>query len=351
MKHIKLLTSVFGLALATASLPLLTGCGGSPSAQAADPLPRFPTPLSTATVQMVDTQRTQEIAGTVRPMRQATLSARLMGTILEFPFDLGEEVEAGQLILTLSAGEIRSRVEQARVANLQAQRDLDRETDLLNRGAATAETVRNLEDRQRMTRAVLEEAETLLSYTEIRAPFAGRITRKFQQAGDLATPGQPILEIQGLDQLQVEAAIPDQLARQLSLGQTVQVRLGSGVAGLATLAEISSAADPQTRTVQTKFLLPADLDARSGMFARVFIPAESVNRLIVPEAAVAQFGQIEQVFVVADGRVNLRIVRTGRRHDNNLIEILSGLEAGETVVVSPPPGLRSSQPVEIAGVR
>lgn len=327
---------------------LLGASGCSPDAVHSD-MDRgaYTEPLATAEVRLVEETRKQEIPGTVRPSARAILSPRVMGVITEFSVELGQEVERGELLVRISAGEIAARVEQARVAHLQAERDLDRESELLERGAATAESVRNLNDRVRITRSALMEAETMDSYTRMTAPFAGIVSRKMAHEGDLASPGQPLLELEGAGQLRIEADIPDQLARDLRRGDTLDVLLDRQTTVSARLAEISVSADPRTRTVPVKLDLPPDAPARSGMFARVFVPAEIVQRLEVPASAVLRYGQVERVMVLQDGVVRMRLVRTGAQRDDR-IEILSGLRENEAVIVDPPPGLLSGQTVTIA---
>jgi hypothetical protein len=132
-----------------------------------------------------------EITGTIRPVQRARLAAKLMGAIEELPVGLGQKVRAGDLLVKISAGEITARVAQAQAQLNVARRDLERERDLLTKGASTADLVRGLEDRFAMTQAMMREAEVMLTYATIRAPFDGLIARKPANLGDLAAPGLP----------------------------------------------------------------------------------------------------------------------------------------------------------------
>lgn len=193
----------------------------------------------------------------------------------------------------------------------------------------------------RVGAARVEASQTPL-FTEV--PGTIRPARRYANAGDLAAPGQPLLELEGTADFQVEAGVPDSLVAGLAPGQALSV---SGTAGFAaTIAEISSSSDTQARTVTVKLAVPADAPVRSGQFVRVLVPAGQARTLLVPAAAVSLVGQMERVFVVQDGRAVLRLVKTGARH-NGRVEILSGLGAGETVVAPSVAGLREGQPVEI----
>lgn len=298
--------------------------------------------LAVAPVVAAETPVLTAVNGTVRPARRALLAPKVMGTVADLSVTLGQTVRAGDVLVRISAAEIDARVAQARTQLGAARRDLARERTLLPQGASTADLVRNLEDRTALAEAGLREAETMLGYTELRAPFAGTVARKFAETGDLAAPGHPLLELEGGDGFQIEAGIPDSLVARLAPGQTVAAE--STAAFTVTVAEISSAADPSARTVTVKFAAPAGAPVRSGQFVRLLLPAGSAATLHIPASAVSAVGQLERVFVVVQGRTVLRLVKTGARTGDR-IEILAGLDAGESVVVAPPAGLREGQSV------
>lgn len=326
---------------------LLAGCSRPETAttgSAAQP----PVRVQTALVRRDSVPVLTEITGTVRPLRRATLAAKLMGSIEELPVALGQSVRAGDLLVKISAGEISARLAQAQAQLDQAQRDLARERDLLPKNASTPDLVRNLETRVTLSEAMVREAGTMLGYAVVRAPFDGLVARKFAEAGDFASPGVPLLEIEGVGAFQVEAGIPDSLAGALQTGVTVDVTVAStGTAFAAPLAELSSAADANTHTVMAKFTVPAGVVVRSGQFARVQVPGAPVRVLLAPATAVSRLGQMERIFVVGAGnRAGLRLVKTGAMR-GDLIEILTGLDDGERVVLTPPAALREGQPLEI----
>lgn len=288
-----------------------------------------------------------EIAGVVRPLRRATLAARLMGAIEEMPVTLGRRVKAGDVLLRISAGEVSARLAQAQAQLGQANFDLARERDLLAKSASTADIVRNLETRVALSEAAVREAETLLGYAVIRAPFDGVVERRYADVGDLASPGLPLLEVEGSDSFQVEADIPDSLSGGLKQGTSANISIpSSGLTFTATVSELSSSADPSAHTVSARFAVPAGVDVRSGQFARVQLAGAPARRLLAPSTAVSRDGQMERVFVEDDAhRSVLRLVRTGAVVADR-VEILSGVDDGERLVVSPPPGLREGQLLE-----
>lgn len=324
------------------ALALVAGCSkpAEPTAAALPPAIR----ASVARVEAVDAPVLTEVTGTVRPAQRAQLAAKVMGAITGLPVNLGQRVAAGDLLLEISATEFTARVAQARAQFNAVQRDLARERNLLAKGASTQDIVHGLEDRFALMQAMVREAETMLGYTEIRAPFAGVVARKYVNAGDLAAPGHPLVEIEGADDFQIEAGVPDSLVANLAVGQSLAVE-GAGEFR-AAIVELSSSSDAHARTVTVKLAVPASASVRSGQFVRVHVPAGQARTLLVPAAAVSTVGQMERVFVVENGRAVLRLVKTGARHHDR-VEVLSGLNAGESIVAQPVAGLREGQPIEV----
>lgn len=287
-------------------------------------------------------QRFQNVTATVRPVERATISARVMGRIERIHVPIGGQAKAGEPLVTLQADEIQARLDQARAQLDQVTRDLARETTLVEQGASSAETARALEDRRRAAAASVKEATTLWSYTTLTAPFDGTVTRRAAEVGDLAVPGMPLLEWEGLGTLRAEAEVPESLVL-LPPGARVIVQLDD-IELTGTLVELSPAADPMSRTRLAKVELPSNSPARSGQFVRVRWPAGEQQSILVPASAVSRFGQMERVWIVSDGRLSLRLVRTAAKSGDR-IEVVSGVAWGETVVANPTAALRDGQPV------
>ena len=336
MKFLHFLAPILALAVLA-----LAGCGRGqrPTAEASSPVV-----VQVAEVRLMNDVRHVELPGTVRAVERAALAPKVMGAIQSLDIALGQRVKRGDVLVRISANEIAAKLAQAEAGLDQAQRDLARETGLLAKGASAADTVRSLEDRLRLMQATVDEARTMLTYTTITAPFDGVITRRYVNEGDLAAPGHPLLEIENPAQLRVEVEVPDGLSA-VAVGAAAPIRVGStDLTG--RIAELSPASDDLSRTFLAKIDLPAGVAVRSGQFARVSWPAGEASALVVPAGAVTSFGQMERVFVVQDGRVVLRLVKTGARH-GDLVEILSGLSAGERLVLGDVAALRDGQAVEV----
>jgi RND family efflux transporter MFP subunit len=151
--------------------------------------------------------------------------------------------------------------------------------------------------------------------------------------GDIAAPGHPVLMVEDPAHLQVQTAVSEELYRGIKIGQSVMVEIdGQDKALSAKVARLSPAADPMTHTYTIKLDVAAP-GLRSGAFARVLFPTGKRSVLVVPVEAVMDRAGITGVFVVdAQGSAQYRMVRLGKP-EGGLVEVLSGLNPGERVVI------------------
>jgi RND family efflux transporter MFP subunit len=319
----------------TALICLFSCCSPSPAcAEETTQLKASPAVrVQTITVQEEQHTSRIEVVGTVQAVDRAVIAARISGSIIELPVVLGFRVKKGDLLVKINAEEISARVLQAQALLAQARRNLKREKKLLGQHASTPETVKSMRDMLAIAEAGYREAASMLGYTTITAPFSGVITKKIANNGDLATPGAPLLHLENDKRLQVVAAIPETSILNIKLHQHLQVRIPTANKTLSgEVTEISPIIDPRSRTMPVKINLTDTLNLRTGMFARVALPGKLSTTLMVPEQAVIPFGQLKKIFVVENNTARLRLVRTGI-NEKGRVEILSGLETGEQIVI------------------
>ncbi|MEQ1747796.1 MAG: efflux RND transporter periplasmic adaptor subunit [Prosthecobacter sp.] len=326
-------------------LPLLVlgACGKhEPTAQNAAPLPSFTVKAQTAKLE--PHTATEEVVGTVRSKQRAVVEAKVSGRVLEYTATPGAMVKAGDLLARLDVQEIQAKVDQARAMLDQAKRDFDRQKQLIASNATTRQEFDATEARVKIGTGAVSEAETMMSYAKVTAPFDGVVTRKLADVGDLAMPGKPLLEIEAPTSLRFEADLPEAILDRVKLGEKMAVRLAKLIEG--TVSEISPVADPVSRTFNVKLDLPPTDGLRTGQFGRVSVPVAEVKLLLVPQNAVLKRGQMELVFVAKEGKAALRLVKTGKVLEDR-VEVLSGLEEGEQIIVSESAKLTDGQPVTI----
>ncbi|MBX3745619.1 MAG: efflux RND transporter periplasmic adaptor subunit [Verrucomicrobiae bacterium] len=333
------------LTAAAAVLVATTGCTPPDASSARTPLPVVEVSIHAAHAGVHPA--IEEIVGTVRSRRRAALEAKVSGRISQVFAAPGQSVAAGQLLVVLDADDIAARVRQSRAVLEQTERDLARVRTLLGEGAVTQAEFDATEARFRVAQAAVSESETLLGYAQVTAPFAGIVTRKHAEVGDMASPGRPLLELEDPDALRFEADVPVTLLDRLTLGDRLSLRIVSLDAPVeGVVGEIEPSADAASGTFRVRIDLPPRTPARAGLFGRLAVPVGESNLLTIPQSALATRGQLELVHVVAGDHARLRLVRTGRRLGPD-VEILAGLEPGESVVVDRPGPLADGQPVRV----
>ena len=291
----------------------------------------------------------EEVVGTLRPRLNSNVSAKATGRILRFLATPGMRVEKGALLVELEVDELKASLERALASLDQANRDLKRYQNLLKAGAATQSEFDRVQAQQRIAAATVKESQSRVANAAVTAPFAGVITRKFAETGDLADPGRPLFAIEDATLLRLEIDVAESLAGSLALGQKIKVAVGGASAILeGVVSEIAPAAEASSRTFLIKLDLPAHENLRAGQFGRAFLPRGVRAALIAPTSSVFSRGQMDYVFVSGgDGTAILRIVRTGTRSEDS-IELLAGVEGNESVVLAPPASLRDGQPIKIS---
>lgn len=327
------------------AMVLLSGCH-----KKSENAPSERIPTATVKIMTVSNKKyvaEEEVIGTVHAKLRATIEAKISGRIEGLPVVVGQSVKSGELLALLDAREIQARLDQATAVRDQTRQDLKRFETLLKQNAVTRQEFDAVQARSRVADASMTEAETMLGYAKITAPFAGVISRKLVDVGDLAAPGRPLMELEDPGALRLEADIPETLITRVRSGEKLIVRVASLTNDIeGTVCEIAPTADPNSRTFRIKLDLPATPDLRIGQFGRVAVPLNEISTVRVPASAVVVRGQMEIVFVVRNQKAELRLVKTGKRFGSEW-EIVSGLSTDEQVVSEAASRLLDGQPVEV----
>lgn len=287
-------------------------------------------------------------SGALASARQTIVAPRIMARIDEVRVRAGDPVVAGDVLVVLDSRDLQARVAQARealqAANARlelAQSEKTRYEQLFERGVTTRQRLDQVLADLRTAQAEVarleqsrREAETALSYTEIRAPTAGLVVDRLAEPGDTASPGSPLLRIYDPSALRVEVPVRESLAVALRVGDTLGVEIPAPSEKLdGRIEEIVPFAEPGARTLLVKVALPQDPRLYAGLFARVAVPAGTRTRLLVHEVAIERVGQLDFVMVIDDtDQLERRLVTLGEYRENGKIEVLSGLAAGERVI-------------------
>jgi RND family efflux transporter MFP subunit len=185
----------------------------------------------------------------------------------------------------------------------------------------------------------------------VRAPFTGRVVDTLVEVGDLAAPGRPLARVESTAGRQLNVIVRESDIGRIALNQalpvTIDARPDLGTLD-GTVAEIVPSADPATHTFTVKLDLPG-IPMASGLAGRALIAGDQTDRLVVPASAVHRRGGLELAVVKAsDGTARTRAVTTGRRLEDGMVEILSGLDEGESVATDLPGPVADGTPLEAA---
>ncbi|MCP9461563.1 MAG: efflux RND transporter periplasmic adaptor subunit [Nitrospira sp.] len=324
-----------GVVIIMAAL-LATGCG---TREESPTVPNSSEPRKTIRAEVIEVVQTPvpvlvEVTGQVAAVYQATLSSRIQGTIDTLLVREGMAVSKGRPVIRLDSRDVEAELARAVAEVENAQAHLDRMNQLFERDAVSKQEMENAVRAYKVAEANRKAIEAQLSYTVVKAPFDGVITEKFVEAGELASPGQPLLRMENTRQLRLEATVAEGDIKALSPGEKIPVvidALGESVL-IGTVARILPAGDPQTHTFTVRVDLPSTPGLKSGMFGRLKLERGTHPTVLLPDTAVAERGQLVSVFVVGqDGIARVRWVKTGRRFGKQ-VEILSGVNVGESVL-------------------
>lgn len=341
----------FGILLLVAAAAISAACGRNEKGKAAAADRR----LETSVVVRRDLPGRIEVEGSVVGREEAVLASRLSAPVTEVSAVPGQSVRAGTILVRLEGAEAdsalagaRSFLAAARAAFDLAAKNRGRFERLASRGAAAvveldraSQEVATAAAAVASAEAAARRAETDRAQAALAAPFDAVVIEKMVSPGDLAAPGRPLVRLASISGRRVQAAPTEVDAARLTVGDQVDVVLTSGpVRG--RVAEIVGAVDLATRRRTVRIDLPAGLDPAVGSFARVVLPGPRETRLVVSLRAVVERGGLELAWAVGpDRRVALRYVRTGAAAGEGLVEVRSGLEAGERVVLDPPTDLEA----------
>ena len=267
--------------------------------------------VPTLIVKPEQTPLERRVDGTIEAVNQGTVSAQTSGRILEVLYDVNDFVPAGAVIVRIRNTEQRASLDQA----------------LADRDAAAA--------RLSAARAGLAASREGVSYTEVRAPYAGVVTRRLVQVGESVQPGTPLMSGLSLQFLRVNVDLPQSLVEKVRVIRKAAVYV-NGRRIDATRLTLSPQASEQTNTFRVRVDLPENaVDLYPGMFVKVAFVVGEAERLLIPVKALIERSEVTAVYVrTANGRMVLRQIRVGHRFDDR-IEVLAGLDAGETIVTDP----------------
>ncbi len=352
-------SAIFGV-LCIAAMGV-SGCSSQSSVAAATP--EVVRGVSLMHVRMGAVPDAVAVSGTVQPETTAQIAPRIVGTVESISVTEGA-VRAGQVLARIDAAQAQEALQQAQATTRAAQQNvasaqsaqslaattLQRYELLRARKSVSAQEYDEVLQRKQAAQAQLEaaqanaaqaaaavaQAQTVAAYADVRAPFAGIITRRWADPGAMAMPGTPLFTLESAGPLHLEVNVDERDRNWLSTGELVPVQIdGLEQAMQGRVLQIYPSADGASRSITVKIGLPETPSLRSGLYGSAQFARGSVQGILVPLAAITRQGNLASLYVVsADGMAHLRYVTLGQTVQDQAA-VLSGLAAGETIVAAP----------------
>jgi len=332
----------------------LSGCGGEAQSKEPD------TPASTAAPVEVARVGTGTAAAffsgtaSLEAEDEATVVARVGGVVEEVFVEEGQAVEAGTPLVRLDDDRLRLEVQRAAVTLGKLRRVYERMQTMRDKQLVSAEEYEQARSDFEAQEVAYNLAKLELEHATVRAPIHGMVSKRHVKAGNMVRANDATFQITDFDPLWAVMHVPERELDKLRIGQPATLRLDAlparSFSGTVTL--ISPTVDPETGTFRVVVeVRDPSRTAKPGMFGRVRVQYDARDdALLIPKRAVIEEDDRTSVFVVRDSLARRTTVRTGYTNDDR-VEILDGLTAGETVVVSGNSALRDSAAVEVVARR
>jgi len=348
--------------LLAASSAMLAGCHSSESAPAVI--------TQTVRARVVESRYQQapvvvRATGTLHARESAIVSAQVVGRIEQVLVREGANVREGQTLALLDDATLRADAHQAeaglmaaqsqqaaaqtdadlasstleRYKQLQAQKSVSPQEldEVARRAEASVERMEVLRAQSEAAKAQDSSARAMLGYTRLRAPFAGVVTARLVDPGTLASPGVPLLQLDSIGPLQLEVKVDESAIGAVRKGMKVSVSIDgattSNVTG--TVAEIVPAADPVSHSFTVKIDLASSDKLHAGMYGTATFATGTRQSILLPRSAVVLRGSLACAYVLDSNDIaQLRYLTLGAAQEND-VEVLSGISAGEKLVDDP----------------
>lgn len=323
-------------AAASAVLALVLGGCAQPSAQSAEEGPEeVARNVRVLEVGVSDLAETVEITGPVQPVRGAVISAEEGGRVQRVAHDRGARVEAGAPLVVLDRRTLAAEIDAVRAELAFQEHNAGAVRELREAGKVSEQALLEAEAMAARTRATLRSLEVRLERTTIPAPFAGLVTDRYVEPGELVTPGARVARVLDPYTLKLEGAITERDVAWVREGARAEVSLDGHDGGVDGVVHwVGFEADPATGKFKVEIRMDnPDLALRSGVVGRARVHRRTLHDVVaIPRDALLSTADGPAVYTVREGRAHLQHVKLGP-DQGLMVAVESGLEPGELLVV------------------
>jgi membrane fusion protein (multidrug efflux system) len=291
-------------------------------------------------------------SATLEAERDVQVFAEAQRRVVELRVEEGDAVRGGALLIRLQDDEQRSALNKADVELRQATREFNRQKNLFERKLVSEQVFNDAALVFDQAEIAFEDARRNLTYTEVRAPFAGIVTERLVNVGDYVTLNQPLFRIVDFDSIVARIYVPEKELPSLTTGLDARLTAEAigGASFVGTVDRISPVVDPGTGTVKVTVATPRQEGLRPGMYVEVeLVTAVHEDALLLPKRAVVYDNDQLFVFRLGDERRVERIKIDPLLEDVDNIEPVTGLAEGDQIVVAGQSSLKDGALVRLPG--
>ena len=334
---------------------ILSGCEAKKegTGSAASQRQRGPMSVEGFVVQPSAVSEDVEVSGTLLPSETTQIRAEVSGRIIQLNFTEGTTVPQGFLLVKLFDQDLQAQLRKLEVQLQIAKKSVERQRELLAINGISQQDFDLAALNVDNLRADIQTTRISISKTEIRAPYEGQIGLRNVSLGAYLSPSDIITTLRDIKKLKLEFSIPEKYAKNISIGYTIRFRVDGGKKDhQAVVIATEGNVDQNTRTLKIRSIVSAnDAELVPGIFAKVnLLMGQDSMALMVPTQAIIPQARNKQVIIFRKDSGQFTVVETGLR-DSAYVQILKGLHAGDTIVITGLMAVRPSSKIKISKVK
>ena len=290
-------------------------------------------------------------SGSLLAAEQVDIYPEISARITQLNIREGQPVTKGALLVKLFDADLRAQLQKLQAQADNARRTEDRNKQLLARGGISQQEYDIVTTNLRSSLADIELVRANLQRTEIRAPFSGVIGLRNVSAGAVVSPSTLIARLQQITSLKLDFSIPEKYGQSVRNGSPISFSVdGAKEPSQGVVYAIEPGVEEETRNLRIRARINnTSAKFRPGTFARVTLTIQNEQSLVVPTQAVIPQTRTNQVILVRNGKAIFKDVTTGLRTAGS-IQILSGVQAGDTIATTGLMFLKPDAPVKVGRV-
>jgi len=290
-----------------------------------------------------------QVSGSIISNEEVELHTETSGKVVNIAFKEGQKVKKGDLLLKVNDAELQAQLSKTEIKKKLAEDKEYRQRVLLSKKGISQEIYESALNDLNAAVADIENIKAQIAKTEIKAPFDGTIGLRYVSEGSYISPSSQIANLQNLNQVKIDFAVPQRYASAISMGSKVKIKTVTGKEYDVKVYALEQKIDPSTRALKVRAIHSNEKgELMPGSYVTVYIDLNDIaNAVVIPTQALALDISGEIVYLYSNGKAVSRKVESGIRTESD-IQIVKGISPGDTVITSGIMQLRPGARVKIA---